>query len=539
MKTRKSLSLLTALILTAQCATMGVYAQDALDETEDIAYEQEEVAVEETEPAAEEPDEADADEDAELLMEECAEESPEQDESLGAGSVSEEAVYAGGRDVAFLGTTFNATVADEDLTYTGRPIKPEVEVTVTYYTFKPIISIPENPVNPIPEEHTEPAIEGVDYAIAYKNNLNAGTATGTITGKGRWRGLKQTFTFTIGQAVFGEDIIADDIELTAKTNKRGDFTAQKPAPAVKWANGTKVAAGLYTVAYKYRGYDPEEYHGSMQVPQVVKSVTQPGAYAFIIAPRNKNYTGTITGNILVKNPYKHMSKATLTINPTKYVYTGSEITPAFTVSMNKQPLTLGEDYEIKEIINNVEPGKATITLEGKGGLTGTISANFTIVAGKVMTDIATIEISSDAYCYQKGGVTPYVTVKDGDKVLTAGKDYTVAYKGIYALSSAKNTPTITVTFKGKYKGTAKKTFQILQQNIKNTTITVTRAAGKKASYKRPVINITDTNGKKLTSSDYTVVANSFTEPDANGIVTFKIQGKGCYSGEKKVSYKFN
>ena len=40
---------------------------------------------------------------------------------------------------------------------------------------------------------------GTDYSVTYKNNVNAGTATGTITGKGDYTGTK-TFKFTINKA---------------------------------------------------------------------------------------------------------------------------------------------------------------------------------------------------------------------------------------------------------------------------------------------------------------------------------------------------
>lgn len=39
-------------------------------------------------------------------------------------------------------------------------------------------------------------IEGTDYTVSYSNNINAGTATVTITGKGSYSGEK-ILTFTI------------------------------------------------------------------------------------------------------------------------------------------------------------------------------------------------------------------------------------------------------------------------------------------------------------------------------------------------------
>ena len=42
-------------------------------------------------------------------------------------------------------------------------------------------------------------VRGTDYTVAYSKNTNAGTATVTVTGKGKYTGSKVT-SFTIGKA---------------------------------------------------------------------------------------------------------------------------------------------------------------------------------------------------------------------------------------------------------------------------------------------------------------------------------------------------
>lgn len=61
-----------------------------------------------------------------------------------------------------------------DMTYTGKAIKPSVNV----------------------KDGTKTLVKGTDYTISYKNNKNIGTATVTITGKGSYTGTK-SLTFKI------------------------------------------------------------------------------------------------------------------------------------------------------------------------------------------------------------------------------------------------------------------------------------------------------------------------------------------------------
>ncbi len=58
------------------------------------------------------------------------------------------------------------------------------------------------------------------------------------------------------------------------------------------------------------------------------------------------------------------------MKPAQYTYTGEEIMPApgsYTLKLNGVLLTEGTDYEISEIRNNIEPGKATVVFKAKDG----------------------------------------------------------------------------------------------------------------------------------------------------------------------------
>ena len=73
------------------------------------------------------------------------------------------------------------------------------------------------------------------------------------------------------------------------------------------------------------------------------------------------------------------------------------------------------------------------------------------------------KISNKAYTGK--AITPSVTVKDGDKKLVNGTDYTVFYKNNTNIGTA----TVTITGKGDYTGTKTLTFKIVPKKVKVTS----------------------------------------------------------------------
>jgi hypothetical protein len=59
-------------------------------------------------------------------------------------------------------------------------------------------------------------------------------------------------------------------------------------------------------------------------------------------------------------------------------YTGSAIIPEIVISDNGTVLTENVDYELT-FANNVDPGKATVTITGLGKYTGEVTISFEIV----------------------------------------------------------------------------------------------------------------------------------------------------------------
>ena len=87
----------------------------------------------------------------------------------------------------------------------------------------------------------------------------------------------------------------------------------------------------------------------------------------------KTGTFAITVNVIPIS----ISGATVSLSGSAYDYTGSSVTPAVTVTMDGKKLVQNTDYTVT-YKNNTLPGKATVTVTGKGNYDGNVSKTFTI-----------------------------------------------------------------------------------------------------------------------------------------------------------------
>ena len=84
---------------------------------------------------------------------------------------------------------------------------------------------------------------GTDYTLSYSNNINAGTATVTITGKGNYYGsVSKTFTIS-SVSISGATVTLSQSSYTY------DGTAKKPTATVKVGGRTLTSGTDYTVSY--------------------------------------------------------------------------------------------------------------------------------------------------------------------------------------------------------------------------------------------------------------------------------------------------
>ncbi|MDO4322262.1 MAG: leucine-rich repeat protein [Lachnospiraceae bacterium] len=191
-----------------------------------------------------------------------------------------------------------------------------------------------------------------------------------------------------------------------------------------------------------------------------------------------------------------------------YVYTGSEITPEISVTNNGIPVS-ADNYTVS-YKNNIEAGIATVTVTGKGILTGTAAVNFAITAAPITQ--CTIEGLSDRFDYTGKTIKPAVTVKLGS-VTVPSTNYTVTYKNNKKVGKA----TATITGQGALSGSVTINFVIQPKiTLKKTSYSKTTGSASfnlnaKASGKA-VLKYSSSNKKVATVS-------------SKGVVTIKGAGK--------------
>ena len=121
---------------------------------------------------------------------------------------------------------------------------------------------------------TSALASGTDYTVSYTNNVNAGEATITITGKGNYQGTV-TETFTIDpKSISGDDVTVDAVASYTYTG-----SATEPLVSVKLGGVTLAAGTDYTVSYT----------NNVNAGEATITITG-----------NGNYQGAATANFTIK-----------------------------------------------------------------------------------------------------------------------------------------------------------------------------------------------------------------------------------------------
>ena len=382
-----------------------------------------------------------------------------------------------------------------------------------------------------------------DYTVAFENNTEAGIAKATITGTGNYSGTIVTY-FAINEAD------SSDVELAIGPETcEYDGTAKKPVVTVTDKKGTE-AADDDAVLTEGKDYDLTIYNntdaGTATVIAILKgnyegAVT--GTFTItpvkVTAPEAKDYTydgtektGVAAGeNYTLTGTAKATDKGAYTVtaalNSSNYVwddettapkelswkisekalkitigeianqtYTGSPVEPELTIT----GIPEGVSYETV-YTNNVEAGTAKVTVTVTDpNYSGSATAEFKIT-GAPAEDLSSFTVEPiAAQTYTGSPITPAVTVKDGDKTLTAGTDYTAEYKN----NTETGVATVTITGKGDYTGTIAAYFAINEKDAEDLTISDIPAQGYTGSPLKPAVLIKDTRGTAGTGDDITL-----------------------------------
>ncbi|MCD8038081.1 MAG: DUF285 domain-containing protein, partial [Lachnospiraceae bacterium] len=462
-------------------------------------------------------------------------------------------------------------VAISDQTYTGSKLTPSVKV----YDGDTLLT------------------EKTDYTVSYKDNTNVGTATVTIKGKGSYTGtVTMTFNIVAASLADKDSVAVDDIAVLSngktqkisptvtfngKKLKNGtDYTMSKESESAVGTsvitltgkgNFTGTRTFNFTIADKATAklmskasvskIAAQDYTGSAIDPAVTvtyKGTTLTEGTDYTVEYSNNTDAGT--GYVVVTGTgttnYYGSKRVSFKINGTQIKnvtiggvndvsYTGSAIKLPLVLTDGSKTLTVGEDYTYT-YSGNTNAGKATLTIVGMGGYSGTVKKTFKINAVAVSDSKVTADISAAAK-YLKGGAVPDISLTFGGKTLVEGTDYTVSCK---KNKTVGETASFVIKGKGNFTGSIDGTFKVEAKALNDTESPVTLlapdvAVATKANKYQSKISLIDADGKALKAgTDYEVVSYTMnggadvlgdtSQPALGDEITVTVSGKGAYEG---------
>jgi hypothetical protein len=336
-------------------------------------------------------------------------------------SMADSAWYTREEVVSGRSGTADEYLAKKDLERFG------AEITLPQGSYEPT----GQAIEPVPTVKIgdEELVPGNAYDVSYEGNVEVGTATVKVTGKGMYGGTISA-TFEIAEAT------SKSLEGAAVTLSKGSYvyagTHRKPAPTVKLGDETLTEGTDYDVSYR----------DNVNAGTATVTVTGRGDYK-----GSKQVTFNITR--------KALSGAEVTLSKTSYTYAGVCRKPAVaSVTLIGKELIEGTDYEVS-YRNNLNTGTATAVVRGVGNYKGTATAAFNITK----RSLADADVSLDGESFDATGqpVEPAVRASYNGAELSEGKDFEVTYSDNVEPGRAK----ATVKGIGNYKGGVELTFEVV------------------------------------------------------------------------------
>jgi len=220
----------------------------------------------------------------------------------------------------------------------------------------------------------------VDYTLSYSNNINVGTATITITGKGNFKGTTSK-TFSISARAMTDTSVANVSSQTYTGN------VISPLPTITYNNKTLKKDTDYTLSYS----------NNINAGTATITITGKG-----------NFTGTTSKTFSISA--RAMSDTSVA-NISSQTYTGNVISPLPTITYNNKTLKKDTDYTLS-YSDNINVGTATITITGKGNFTGMTSTTF-IITQKSAEKLNISEIANQIYTGKE--IKPNIVVTDTER----------------------------------------------------------------------------------------------------------------------------
>ncbi|MCR4961740.1 MAG: hypothetical protein K6A74_09815 [Lachnospiraceae bacterium] len=452
-------------------------------------------------------------------------------------------------------------------------------------------------VEPVVSYKGTTLVAETDYTVDYDDNVTVGTHTITIKGTGSYTGtLSATMkitpadisTATIKRVVGSkeEDIPATTTFSDINTNgmvisvKIGDVTIVKDKDYVyDFTN----AVGKQALTIEGKG----NYKGTV-VKQITVNADNDLSRAIVTVNNAKDYTGsvitfsdsdvtvtldgktvdpefytvttasiaagtgklTVTGN--ADKGYKGSKTATFTINAVafeKLTVTAAETSVTYNpkgydenivVKLGEKVLVKGTDYTIGTYTTGV--GEKTVTLTGKGSITGTADVSFTVTAASAANwDVSGIVTT---YYVEKAAdkAKPQIEIKYEGTTLVKDMDYTVTIDGAAVTELSTGSHTLTVTGKDNFTGSVEKTISVATYNkvsLASITLEQTSATYMGTEIKPAVARVVDAEGNTVSASDYNLFYADNIEPGKATVYAVAKAESLVYEGAVATTFQIN
>ena len=202
------------------------------------------------------------------------------------------------------------------------------------------------------------------------------------------------------------------------------------------------------------------------------------------------------------------------------IYTGYPIAPAVSIKDKTNTVISSSDCTL-EYFDNINAGRATVKIWVKG-YEGARGASFNIVA-KDACNLSLSHVADQTYTGEP--ITPGVVVKDGDKTLVYGSDYTIEYKDNLNVGTA----TLIVNGKGNYTGSNAVTFEILEAEKPQIEVSVSPIADQIYTGDEITPAVIVKEGKTVLKEGRHYTVEYYDNIDI-GVATVEITGIGDYEG---------
>ncbi len=421
-------------------------------------------------------------------------------------------------------------------------------------------------------------VNGRDYTLSYSNNINVGTATITITGKGNYTGTTSR-TFEIVPRAISEataSAIADIIYTTS---------ANTPVISLTYNDMTLVNGTDYTLSYSnninvgtatisitglgnYTGTATKNFtivkrdladcavelsaysltyntsYQSVDVTVRIGSTVLQSGYTVIgnggtgqgnyivtvTAVDGKNLTGSNATKSFVITP-KALEDSMVVASIAGQTYTGNEIRPTPSLSyLLDNPMVFGTDYTTSYVCNT-SVGTATVIIVGTGNYTGNISKTFTITALSIDDSSITVEpLSSEVYT--GSAITPLPAIKRNETTLVKGTDYVLSYID----NKNVGTASVVISGTGNYTGTVIKKFSVLSRSLSYCTIQLSSTSLTYNTENQSVDVTVKIDSTIIDASNYTVSGNSGKNQGEYTVTVTAVDGKNLTGSNATKSF---